>query len=127
MFENACLLTVNQKENDVTFIRIRIPMNFFRTFEPCLEYEYYLLSNQLRDTISDQYRTCFQDGFSFLNIGRKENGDRNALLPGRITRFISNFLKKRWISSVMAPAPAPSCATTSTPIRKWISPTPSLC
>lgn len=75
MFENACLLTVNQKENDVTFIRIRIPMNFFRTFEPCLEYEYYLLSNQLRDTISDQYRTCFQDGFSFLNIGRKENGD----------------------------------------------------
>ena len=71
MFENACLFTVNQKENDVTFIRIRIPMNFFHTFEPCLEYEYYLLSNQLRDTISDQYSTCFQDGYNFLNIGKK--------------------------------------------------------
>lgn len=89
MFENACLLTVNQKENDVTFIRIRIPMNFFRTFEPCLEYEYYLLSNQLRDTISDQYSTCFQDGYGFLNIGRKQENDEDR--PCSITRTNRTF------------------------------------
>lgn len=58
MFENACLLTVNQKENDVTFIRI--PMNFFRTFEPCLEYEYYLLSNQLRERSATNIAPAFR-------------------------------------------------------------------
>ena len=71
MFENACLFTVCHMENDVTSIRIS-RLNHWGG-------EYYLLSDQLRDTISDQYRTCFQDGFSFLNIGsRQENGDRQC-------------------------------------------------
>lgn len=71
MFENACLFTVHHMENDVTFIRIS-RLNRWGS-------EYYLLSDQLRDTISEQYRTCFQDGFSFLNIGSKqENGDRQC-------------------------------------------------
>ena len=71
MFENACLFTVHHMENDVTFIRIS-RLNRWGG-------EYYLLSDQLRDTISDQYRTCFQDGFSFLNIGsRQENGGRQC-------------------------------------------------
>lgn len=56
-----------------------------RTFEPCLEYEYYLLSNQLRDTISDQYSTCFQDGYNFLNIGKKQENAEDR--PCSITRM----------------------------------------
>lgn len=72
MFENACLLTVkHEKENGITFIRISRLNNWGG--------EYYLLSDQLRDTISDQYNTCFQDGYSFLNIGRKQkNEDRQC-------------------------------------------------
>lgn len=60
-----------------------------RTFEPCLEYECYLLSNQLRDTISDQYSTCFQDGYNFLNIGRKQENDEDR--PCSITRMNHTF------------------------------------
>lgn len=72
MFENACLFTVkHEKENGITFIRISRLNNWGG--------EYYLLSDQLRDTISDQYNTCFQDGYSFLNIGRKQkNEDRQC-------------------------------------------------
>lgn len=72
MFENACLFTIkHEAENGITFIRIS-RLNRWGS-------EYCLLSDQLRDTISDQYSTCFQDGYSFLNIGRKqENGDRQC-------------------------------------------------
>ena len=88
MFENACLFTVHHMENGVTFIRIS-RLNYWGS-------EYYLLSDQLRDTISDQYRTCFQDGFSFLNIGsRQENGERQCSATRTITCFTSSFLKRR--------------------------------
>ena len=81
MFENACLFTVCHMENDVTSIRIS-RLNGWGG-------EYYLLSDQLRDTISDQYSTCFQDGYSFLNIGRKQENDEDR--PCSITRTNHTF------------------------------------
>lgn len=69
MFENACLFKIIYRENDVTCIHIR-RLNDWGG-------EYYLLSDQLRDTISDQYNTCFQDGYMFLNIGRKQENDED--------------------------------------------------
>lgn len=69
MFENACLFKIIHRENGVTCIPI-IRLNNWGG-------EYYLLSDQLRDTISDQYNTCFQDGCRFLNIGRKQENDED--------------------------------------------------
>ena len=51
-------------------------------------------------------------------------GTANALLPGRITRFPFHLPEK---AVDFLRHGSGSCATTSTPIRKWISPTPSLC
>lgn len=69
MFENACLFKIIHRENGVTCIHISRLNNWGG--------EYYLLSDQLRDTISDQYNTCFQDGYRFLNIGRKQENDED--------------------------------------------------
>lgn len=70
MFENACLFTIRHEEgNGITIIHIS-RLNDWGG-------KYYLLSNQLRDTISDQYSTCFQDGYSFLNIGQKQENDED--------------------------------------------------
>lgn len=69
MFENACLFKIVHRENGVTCIHIRRLNNWGG--------EYCLLSDQLRDTISDQYNTCFQDGYRFLNIGRKQENDED--------------------------------------------------
>ena len=78
MFENACLLTIkHEAENGITFIHIS-RLNDWGG-------KCYLLSNQLRDTISDQYSTCFQDGYNFLNIGRKQENDEDR--PCSITRM----------------------------------------
>lgn len=82
MFENACLFTIkHEAENGITFIRIS-RLNRWGG-------EYCLLSDQLRDTISDQYSTCFQDGYSFLNIGRKQENDEDR--PCSITRTNHTF------------------------------------
>lgn len=81
MFENAWLFTVKHMENDVTSICIS-RLNGWGG-------EYYLLSDQLRDTISNQYSTCFQDGYSFLNIGRKQENDEDR--PCSITRMNYTF------------------------------------
>ena len=68
MFENACLFTVkHEEENGITCIHISRLNNWGG--------KYYLLSAQLRDTINAQYETCFQDGYRFLNIGRKQEND----------------------------------------------------
>lgn len=69
MFENACLFKIIHRENGVTCIHVSRLNNWGG--------EYYLLSDQLRDTISDQYNTCFQDGYRFLNIGRKQENDED--------------------------------------------------
>ena len=82
MFENACLFTIkHEAENGITFIRIS-RLNGWGG-------EYYLLSDQLRDTISDQYSTCFQDGYRFLNIGRKQGNDEDRTCS--ITRTNCTF------------------------------------
>lgn len=68
MFENACLFSVcHEEENGITCIHISRLNNWGG--------KYYLLSAQLCETISDQYETCFQDGYRFLNIGRKQEND----------------------------------------------------
>lgn len=78
MFENACLFTVrHEEENGITFIHIS-RLNDWGG-------KCYLLSNQLRDTISDQYSTCFQDGYNFLNIGKKQENAEDR--PCSITRM----------------------------------------
>lgn len=82
MFENACLFSVrHEEENSITCIRIS-RLNGWGG-------EYYLLSDQLRDTISDQYNTCFQDGYRFLNIGRKQENDEDRTCS--ITRANRTF------------------------------------
>lgn len=82
MFENACLFSVrHEEENSITCIRIS-RLNGWGG-------EYYLLSDQLRDTISDQYNTCFQDGYRFLNIGRKQENDEDRTCS--ITRTNHTF------------------------------------
>ena len=61
MFENACLFAIrHEEENGITFIHIS-RLNDWGG-------KCYLLSDQLRNSISDQYSTFFKDGYNFLDI-----------------------------------------------------------
>lgn len=70
MFDNACLVTINHDDPDLTRIHVRLAGDAMQIFAPDLKYEYTLLTRQVRRQLCREYSTCFRDAHRFLEIGR---------------------------------------------------------